>query len=468
MTVAPNLWKAIGYEPHPKQMEFHESGARFKVAVCGRRFGKSRMAAAEVEPRLLGAEPTRGWIVGPEYKTGEKEFRYIWQDLILTMKLKQLGLVKRAAYNMRTGEMYIEMKNGSRVDVMSAEHADGLVGEGLHWVIVAEAAKQNPQIWDKYIRPALADYKGTAIFPSTPEGFNWYYEAYKRGQDKREPEWDSWRYPSWMNPHVYPGGFEDAEIQGQLRTPDDPHFWQEIGADFRSVVGLIYPEWSQEKHVRIVEYNPDLPVDIAYDPGFANAFAGLYIQQSPMDDLYVIGEHYERQKTRYQNVGLMKEHVDKMGWNVRCAYGDQADPDTAATFREIMGVPAVAMEEAKAWSQGCDAVKDFLAAPGSGDARLFVDNSCLNFIREIEAYKTKQPARGRDPLENLKEEAHKKDDHLMDALRYYVMHKFVLGADAHLDEDMVMSPAVVPDMPRDFDIDEVGVGDTIFSWSGLG
>jgi len=43
------------------------------------------MAAAEIEPYLLGVEPTRGWIVGPEYKTGEKEFRYLWQDVILTM-----------------------------------------------------------------------------------------------------------------------------------------------------------------------------------------------------------------------------------------------------------------------------------------------------------------------------------------------------------------------------------------------
>ena len=78
-----------------------------------RRFGKSRMAAAEVEPKIM--EPgTRGWIVGPEYKVGEKEFRYIWDDLVIKMKLGAAkGALRRKAYNVRTGEMYIETGWGS-------------------------------------------------------------------------------------------------------------------------------------------------------------------------------------------------------------------------------------------------------------------------------------------------------------------------------------------------------------------
>ena len=30
----------IGYQPHPKQLLFHCSPARFKIPICGRRFGK--------------------------------------------------------------------------------------------------------------------------------------------------------------------------------------------------------------------------------------------------------------------------------------------------------------------------------------------------------------------------------------------------------------------------------------------
>src|SRR5262245_1393838 len=43
----------VGYRPHPKQALFHKSQARFKIPICGRRFGKSQMAAKEFEPMLM-------------------------------------------------------------------------------------------------------------------------------------------------------------------------------------------------------------------------------------------------------------------------------------------------------------------------------------------------------------------------------------------------------------------------------
>lgn len=54
----------IGHRPHPKQWLYHNSRARFRVACCGRRFGKSLMAARDLEPELLVPD-RRYWIVGP-------------------------------------------------------------------------------------------------------------------------------------------------------------------------------------------------------------------------------------------------------------------------------------------------------------------------------------------------------------------------------------------------------------------
>ncbi len=36
------------YRPHPGQRALHESGARFRVAACGRRWGKTLAATAEM------------------------------------------------------------------------------------------------------------------------------------------------------------------------------------------------------------------------------------------------------------------------------------------------------------------------------------------------------------------------------------------------------------------------------------
>jgi len=57
-------YELIDYVPHSRQRLFHESKARFKIPVCGRRFGKTVMGAREVEP-LLMVPNKHVWIVGP-------------------------------------------------------------------------------------------------------------------------------------------------------------------------------------------------------------------------------------------------------------------------------------------------------------------------------------------------------------------------------------------------------------------
>ena len=404
MPVARKLWKALGYAPHPKQLEFHTSDARFKVAVAGRRFGKSRMAAADVEPDMMDADkPTRGWIVAPQYKLGEKEFRYLWDDLVIKLGLGPV--IKKKAYNMRTGEMYIEMPWGSRVDVMSGEHPDGLVGEGLDWVIFSEAAKLHPTIWEKYVSPSLADRQGRAIFPSTPEGFNWYYDLYRRGQSD-DRDWASWRYPSWENKYVYPGGFDDPEIQRQLITPDDPWFWQEIGADFRAVVGLVYPEWDDSVNIQHWDYDPSLPNYLGADFGFTNSTAFLDVQVTPSDELRVWREYYKQGLSPEEHAVALKARHNPVGYQINGAFGDAADPAAVRTYSRDL-TPMIAMGDAKGWLEGVQSVKGFLARKGG----LLVDPSCENFINEINGYMIKTPSTHADPRDNVREEPQKRNDH---------------------------------------------------------
>jgi hypothetical protein len=461
---AVDKWKVfeqIGYKPHPKQLLYHHSTARFKVPVCGRRFGKSKMAGSESVP-LLFKPNSMQWIVGPTYDLGEKEFRVVWDAVI-----RELGFGKKQgikhSYTRKQGNMFIEMPWGARIEVRSADHPDMLVGEGLDHVIMSEAAKHQLDTWERFIRPALADKRGTADFPTTPEGHNWLYNLWRYG---RNPEFTdmyaSWRFPSWDNPVVYPGGRTDPEILLLEKTTSPEWFMQEIGADFASFVGKVYGEWAEEIHVQKVEFRSGLPNYIAFDWGFVNPLAAIEFQVTPNDEVRIWREHYKSFLTLEQHIDELKGRDNPPGYHLDGCFGDSEDPEAVATVSEKFA-PCMALPEAKSnWRQGVELVKTFLRPReytqdefgGPIDKPwLTVDHSCEHVAREFNLYRVKKSPRGLDP----REAANKVEDHAMDAIRYGLMHLFVLGARHSLSE--------VYD-PTTFDNPNFGLDDTFFSNGG--
>lgn len=430
------LFEVIGYEPHPEQRLYHDSTARFKCAVCGRRFGKSTMAARDLEPELF-LPNRRFWIVGPTYDLGEKEFRVIWDDLMIGQKLLDDRRTKWS-YNVKQGSMYIEFPWRTRVEVKSAAHPEKLVGDGLHGVIMSEAAKHSWDTFNKYIRPALADYQGWATFPTTPEGYNWVYDLWRNGQDpKQKDEVESWSFPSWKNPYVYPGGYDDPEIQLLKRTMAPDEFEQEIAANFSAFVGKIYGEFNEVEYVNDWVFKPEWPNYITFDWGYVHPLAGIEFQVSPDDRVYIWREHYESYKTIDEHVRVIKDRPNPEGYHLDLAFGDAASPENASYVSSNL-VPCWALPEAKQdWYQGIQCVKRFLKKRPDGLPGLLVDRKCANTIKEFNTYKTKEnttasETTARGAVVNLGNDA-------MDAIRYGLMHLFELGCGQYALSDAMPS-----------------------------
>lgn len=436
-------FEQIDYAPHSSgQWEYHLSPARFKVPCCGRRYGKSTMAGRDLEPELL-VPNQRFWIVGPTYDLGEKEFRVIWDDMIIKLQLGKDKRLKKA-YNKRSGEMFIEFPWQTRVEVRSADHPENLVGESLHGVVLSEAAKHKRETWERYIRPALADYRGWGSFPTTPEGFNWLYNLWQLGRNDAFPDFQSWRFPSWENPHVYPLGRLDPEILLLEQTTATEWFDQEIGADFASFVGKIYSEFDEMKHVRSTLYDPALPNYIAFDWGFVNPLAAIEFQVDPFDNVRIWREHYKAYMRLEEHLEMMKNRPHPAEYKIDCTFGDAADPEATATVNVKFG-PCISMQEAKTnWRQGVDLVKSFLKLRPAGvsdeydtpleEPKLFIDPSCVNTIREFNNYRAPDRITSVLRESGTASAAQKQDDHALDAVRYGLMHIFELGAQRHLDE----------------------------------
>jgi len=401
------------------------------------------MAARDLEPNLF-LPKKRFWIVGPTYDLAEKEFRVIWDDLIIG---KQFGRDKRIkkAYNKKQGDMYIQFPWGTRLEARSADHPENLVGEALDGVILSEAAKQKLETWERFLRPALADKRGFATFPTTPEGFNWIHKLYQLGRHPDHPGWESWRFPSWANTVVYPGGRNDPEILEIESTTIPDWFDQEIGALFTAFVGKIYAEFDEEVHVpkEGVKYDPALPNYIAFDWGFTNPMAAIEFQVTPRDEIRIWREMYLPYTTLNDYITLMKKRKQPEGYKIDLCFGDAADPQAIATVNQDLA-PCIGDPLAKEnWREGITLVKTFLKLRDTGLVAdeygtplmrpgFVVDHDCVHTIHEFNNYKTKKAPVGT----NAPELGQKVEDHALDAIRYGLVHLFIIGCNYHLEDVM--------------------------------
>jgi len=412
------VFEEVGYEPHPAQKLFHDSEARHRIACCGRRFGKSLMAGHEMTAALFVPNSVY-WIVGPTYKLGEKEFRVVFDDFFRKLPFAQDKRFKKA-YNLDQGNMRIETPWNSRLEVVSADKQDSLVGEGLDGVIMSEAALHKKDTWQMYIQPALLDKKGWAIFPSTPRGHNWYEDIYMMGLDPTMSNWDSWRFPTWANTAIFPEGENDPELIAIKKDASEFHWLQEYCAEFTAIEGKIYSEFDRRVHVTDIAYNPMWANYQAWDHGFADPTVCLDIMVDNLDNVYVWREYQVRRKTTTEHALTLMTRENPYGYHVDGRFGGTADANEHATIGAVMG-PVIS--RVTPWIHGIEAVKRAMKIQNDGRPKFFVDRSCTELIRQLENLRTPDERLGR----NAKEGQHDYDDHGPDALRYFFNEKFVWG-----------------------------------------
>ena len=246
-------FESTGYRPHPGQSLVHYDNTRHRVLCNGRRWGKSLFGGKELESTAFVKnyinQPMRGWIIGPNYTDAEKEFRVIYNTF------KALGIdtiSNKFVSNVENGNMHIETSWGWDIQCRSAQKPDSLVGEGLDFVLLAEAGRHLKRTFTEYVRPALSDKRGFSLMSGVPEDVadtNLLYWGYKRGQDPAMTQWQSWQLPSWTNTHVFPGGRNDPEIIEAASDLTADEFNRQYGGQFVLKRGRVLKVWDDDKHV---------------------------------------------------------------------------------------------------------------------------------------------------------------------------------------------------------------------------
>lgn len=181
--------------PHKNQMEVLECPARFRVVMAGRRFGKSELSQISLIANALRGNKVA--YITPTYSLAKVFFEQ---------------LVKVLPFESNKSELSIKFGNGGSVEFFTGERLDNLRGRKFHLVVIDEASfiPDLENGWLNSIRPTLTDYKGRALFISTPKGKNYFYSLFLKSG---EPDWQSFKFTTYDNPFIDKSEIDDARLQ---------------------------------------------------------------------------------------------------------------------------------------------------------------------------------------------------------------------------------------------------------------
>ena len=197
-------------ELHENQQKIFDDASRFRVVMCGRRFGKSELAQMEIIFEAIKGHSVA--YITPTYQLAKTFFKQ---------------LAKVLPFENNKSDLTITFPNNGSVMFFTGERLDALRGRKFHLVIVDEASFI-PDLeggWLNSIRPTLTDYKGRGLFLSTPKGKNYFFSLYQKGTHG-EPDWRGFKFSTFDNPYI-----DRDEIMEAKRQLPDAVFEQEYMAN---------------------------------------------------------------------------------------------------------------------------------------------------------------------------------------------------------------------------------------------
>jgi len=316
----------------------------------------------------------------------------------------------------------IEWHDGSEIRGVSADNPARLEGKKVHWAWVDEVFQTKEQFYLEMLA-RVADTQGYLLCTGSlgiqyinPKA-HWAYKYFKKQQssDTLVREWRT-----IDNPY-----FPRSEIDRLKLTLDERTFKAMFEINWDTIAkNAVYSDWSPDNEAPF-EYNPDLPLYISIDWGWAHPMACLFIQYNPRyDHVYVVDEIIES--------GLKLEHLwyrikqkgyDIAGWCCDIA-GNQE--------REQTGLSNIAWFEEKWKSErlnyefrctvsriqyGVALVRSYIRT-ATGDKKLFINpDKCPMLLDSIKNYRYPE----REGI-ILNENPVKENDDGNDSLRYFFVN----------------------------------------------
>jgi hypothetical protein len=470
--------EALGlYEPLPPGRAFHASRAQIRLALGSNRSGKTWAAASEVAMAVLGLDPHgkyprrdgRFFAVGKDLRhVGQVMYRKLFKSEMKVIRDKDTGAWRafrpwEAEDQARIDSVKLApplIPERYVIDVAwenKKENVPSVVKLATGWELVFFSSLGKPPngvdingAWfdEEIVDPEwlseclarLLDRRGLLIWSATPQaGTDQLYDLHERaGKDLRLPperrQVEEFKFLLANNPHVD----EEQKRKFAANLNEDDHKVR-VEGEFAVVGYRIYPEFSENLHG--VDYL-DVPADwtrYAYvDPGHqvcAVLFAAVPPPGTPWgDSVLLYDELYLKGCNAVVFAQAMARKAAGVTFQEFLMDAHMAIHTELGTGKTVMQQYAEELRKLNVSSRGSGpgfrltsddvdagimAVHTLLRARDDAPPRLrFVRQTMPNFLFEIKRYHKKRVG----GLVQDKPDQ-RKDNHLMDCLRYMAMHE---------------------------------------------
>ena len=415
-----------GEKKHLKQIAFHKCEKKNRWVFGGNRSGKTECGAVETVWLARGIHPFKqnkprdGWVVSLSQQVQRdvaqnKILSYLkreWIDDIVMISGK-----KGSADSGVIDTIFVRNIFGSvsKIGFKSCDQGrEKFQGTSLDYVWFDEEPPE-----DIYIecRMRVLDKCGEVFGTMTPlKGLTWVYRTIYLNESEDPDVW--YEQMQWEdNPYL-----SKSEIDKLSMHLNKDELQSRKFGNFASGTGLVYNEFDERENV-IEPF--DVPYEwydkISIDPGLHNPLSCHFYACDFDGNVYVIAEHYDKQKTVDYHATRIREIADRLQWprrngRIEAIIDSAANQRTLASEKSVTelfydnGILANPYVNKDLFA-GINRVKSYFKN-SQGRRKLFVFKNCVNLIREIKGY-----------FWGNNDAPIKRDDHALDELRYYIMSR---------------------------------------------
>ena len=214
-------------EAYPLQREIIDSPAKRKVICAGRRAGKTVLASLIGVERFI--EGRKILLTSTTQEQADTFWQYAkdWLEPLWGVGAVYKNETRRIIDGTRVGMGIIRVK--------TAWEPNNFRGGDADLIVFDECALLDPAVWFAVAAPMLADRDGDAVFISSPQRRNWFYNLYRNAYDDAEGRWAAWHFTSHTNPYLSEVALANLVID---MTAD--MYRQEILAEFLEGEGQVF------------------------------------------------------------------------------------------------------------------------------------------------------------------------------------------------------------------------------------